>query len=142
MAKYIKKTQEGQPHSQKDSRILETGIETLKNNINVLNDILKVFITIACTLLGASFIFEKMIITGWLQLVVQIALLCCIVFAVMGLLPHEEKVSLDSPSDIEKFKKTVRQQKNTYLKRSAISFVIAISCLIAEPLFKLIETAL
>jgi len=101
-----KTPQAGQAPSEDDTFYLTWGKETLKNNINLSNDILKQIITLSSALLGV--------------------------------LPYEKTVSINSPSQIKEFKRKALKHKRIYLWISGAGLTFGFSLIIAELIIKLI----
>jgi len=132
------KTQQGKAPSEEDLFYASWGQETVKNNINLCNEILKQLITISSALLGVSIIYDKIVSSEILKSFVLLSFFVSLIIAFIGLLPYENKVRLDTPKDIKEHKRTALKHKKQYLWTSAFSIVIGFSLIIGELIIKII----
>lgn len=122
----------GRPPNQKEIFYLQWGLETLKNNIKLSNDILKQLLTLSSAMLGVSIIFETIIVTEWIKILVLLSFLLSLIVAFIGILPYERKVNLDSPNDIQKHKISALKHKRCYLWISASFLTIGFAAIVTE----------
>ena len=116
--------QQGLPPTQEEIFYTTWGQETVKNNITLCNDILKQLITISSALLGVSIIYDHIVQSETLKIFVLLSFFISLVVALIGLLPYERKVSLNTPADIKTHKQNALRHKRLYLWISAMSIVI------------------
>ncbi|MCC8198825.1 MAG: hypothetical protein LIP06_09710 [Tannerellaceae bacterium] len=124
--------QQGRPPTEEEFFYTTWGKETLKNNINLCNDILKQLITLSTTLLGVTIIFDTIITVYFLKLLVMVLFFASLIIAFLGILPYERKVILDAPQDIKTHKEKTLKHKRTYLWSSAFCLVSGIGTIIGE----------
>jgi len=130
-------TQQGQPPTEEDLFYISWGYETVKNNIALCNDILKQIITLSSALLGVSIIYDHIVSNETLKIFVLLSFFISLIIALIGLLPYENNVSLDTPEEIKTHKRTALTHKRRYLWSSAMFIVIGFALIIAELLFKI-----
>ncbi len=133
-----KTPQAGQAPSEDDTFYLTWGKETLKNNINLSNDILKQIITLSSALLGVSIIYDKIVSNELIRIIVLLLFLLSLVISLLGVLPYEKTVSINSPSQIKEFKRKALKHKRIYLWISGAGLTFGFSLIIAELIIKLI----
>ncbi|MCD7916285.1 MAG: hypothetical protein LUG96_14195 [Tannerellaceae bacterium] len=83
--------QQGRPPTEEEFFYTTWEKETLKNNINLCNDILKQLITLSTTLLGVTIIFDTIITVYFLKLLVMVLFFTSLIIAFLGILPYEKK---------------------------------------------------
>ncbi|MEK7079562.1 MAG: hypothetical protein AAB929_05825 [Patescibacteria group bacterium] len=131
-------TQQGKAPSEEDIFYTSWGQETVKNNINLCNDILKQLITISSALLGVTIIYDKIVSSEVLKILVLLSFFGSLIIALIGLLPYENKVRLDTPNDIKEHKRTALKHKRKYLWTSAFAIVTGFGLILGELIIKLI----
>ena len=135
----MKGQQQGRPPSTDDTFYTQWGRETLKNNIKLSNDILKQLITLSSALLGVSIIFDDIVKTDWVKILVLLSFFTSLVVAFFGFLPFENKVNLNSPTDIKEHKKKALKCKRWYLWSSAGALTVGFAAIIAEIIIKILK---
>lgn len=128
--------QQGQQPSEEEIFYTTWGQETVKNNINLCNDILKQLITISSALLGVSIIYDHVVLSETLKFFVLFSFFVSLIVAFIGLLPYENKVRLDTPDDIKTHKRQALKHKRQYLWVSAMTIVIGFALILGELLIK------
>lgn len=131
-------TQEGVPPTDEEIFYTTWGQETVKNNITLCNDILKQLITISSALLGVSIIYDHIVQSETLKMFVLLSFFASLIVALIGLLPYEKKVRLDTPADIKAHKQKALEHKRQFLWTSAITLLIGFALIICELLFKML----
>ncbi len=106
---------EGQELSNEDRFYLNWAMDTVKLNISLANDILKQLITLSTALLGISLIFESIVSSEGLKIIVLFSFFFCLIVSLLGLLPYEREVDISSPSDIKEHKINALKHKRMYL---------------------------
>ena len=132
-----KKRVRGRPPSTDEQFYLEWGYETLKNNFNLLNEVLRQLLTLDAALLAAAIGFlDKIKIPDWSKAFVLILLCASLVISFLGVLPYKGKVDLRKPEDIKLHKEKALASKRRFLWIAAsllfVSFVISILGLLAS----------
>lgn len=130
--------QKGKPVTDEDEFYVNWGKETLKNNITLANDILKQLITLSSALLGVSIIYEHIVKGEFFKISVLLSFFISLIIALLGLLPYEKKVSLNSPSEIKNFKKKALKHKRLHLWISSIAIVVGFGLIIGELIVNMI----
>jgi hypothetical protein len=131
--------QVGKKPTTEDEFYLEWGKESLKNNINLANEILKQLITLSTALLGVSIIFDKIVSDEILRIVVLSLFFISLVLSLLGILPYEKNVALNSPTEIKKFKRKALTQKRIYIWISGAGLTFGFAIILAELIFKLLN---
>jgi len=129
--------QHGIQPSEEDIFYVSWGRETVKNNITLANDILKQLITISSALLGITIIYERIIESGTLKVIVLLSFFSSLVVAFLGILPYEAKVQIAIPNDIKTHKTRALKHKSRFLWISAGLLIVGFFSVIAELLLKL-----
>lgn len=127
--------QQGRPPTEDEIFYSTWGRETLKNNINLCNDILKQLITISSALLGVTLIFDQIVVADTVRIFVTTSFFASLIISFIGLLPYERKVSLSTPEDIKDHKQKTLKHKRNYLWISACCLTIGFGLIIAELIF-------
>lgn len=127
----------GQKPSSNDDFYLDWGKESLKNNIKLANDILKQLITLSTALLGVSIIYEKIVENENLRVVVLILFFLSLILSLLGILPYEKKVALNSASKIKEHKEKALKHKRIYLWLSGAGITFGFAIILAELIIKL-----
>lgn len=117
---------ESRKPTERDRFYLNWGLEIIKNQFNLSNELLKQQISLCITLLGVSIIFDKIFENDpKIKFIVVLIFFISLICAFIGLMPFERKsVWLDSPDDIEDFQKDALAFKKGWYLASGI-FIIA-----------------
>lgn len=101
------------------------GYETIKANISVANDVLRLLITINVALLGggAAFLHGSSIVEA-VRAVLLVAFFVALSIALVGIYPKESKVDARIPEDVKRHKEGVLNRKLVLLK-VATGFTLA-----------------
>jgi hypothetical protein len=122
--------QEGQELTDEDKFYLSWARETVKSNIALSNEMLKQLISLNSALLGVNLIFDKIVSSEGLKILVLLCFFVSLTISLLGLLPYENIVDTNSPSDIKEHKTKALKHKRIYLWTSAclllLGFVIVI----------------
>jgi hypothetical protein len=131
------KPQIGQKPTNEDDFYLDWGKESLKNNIKLSNDVLKQLITLSTALLGLSIIYEKIVENEILRVIVMILFFLSLLLSLLGILPYEKKILLNSASQIKQHKVKALKHKRFYLWFSAAGITFGFAIILAELIIKL-----
>lgn len=104
---------QGRPASPEQEFYYQWGLETLKNNFTVLNDVLRQLVTLSASLLGGSIAFlnPRLIGTGYKNAVV-ITFFVALVFDFFGMMPYEGKFDPQVPDSVKRHKdRAVRRKR-------------------------------
>lgn len=125
---------ESRKPTEKDLFYLNWGLEIVKNQFNVANEVLKQQISICITLLGVSVVFDDLFNdNNKLKLLVVIIFFIGLIISFFGLIPFERKnVWLDSPSDIEDFQKEAVAYKRKCYLFAGISIFVGIFLVVVQ----------
>lgn len=120
--------------TEKDLFYLSWGLELVKNQFNLVNELLKQQISLCLTLLGVSLIFEKVFENdNQYKFVVALCFFIGLIFAFIGLMPFDRKsVWLDSPDDIENFQKDALNFKKIMYTISGILIILGVGLIIIK----------
>ncbi|MCU0469776.1 MAG: hypothetical protein MUF58_14350 [Arcicella sp.] len=123
---------ESREPNEKDKFYLNWGLELLKNQFNLANELLKQQISICITLLGVSVVFDKLFDNNpKLKFLVVFIFFLSLISAFIGLMPFDRKVVwLDSPDDIEKFQRDALHYKKCWYYTSGVFIALGILCII------------
>ena len=121
---YIK----GVPPTREDQFYIEWGRKTLKENISILNNMFKLFITLDTVLLSTYLgFFDKVLEDispfSWQVISPAICILLSMTFSIIGISPFPISVSLVAPDEIKSYKARRSKCKNKCLGISAIALV-------------------
>jgi hypothetical protein len=107
---------EGRPASPEQEFYYQWGLETLKNNFNVLNDVLRQLVILCASLLGGTiaFLSPRLIGTEYKNAVV-ITFFMALVFAFAGMLPYEGKFDPQVPDSVKRHKERAVKWKRIWL---------------------------
>jgi hypothetical protein len=108
--------QEGQAPTEEDKFYIQWGRETIKNNLNFANEVLRQLITLNSALLGGSIVFldEKLVKPPFRGLVIS-AFTLSLIFSFIGMMPYEATIDIRSPQDIKDHKQKALKHKRIYL---------------------------
>jgi len=102
------------------------GWETLKNNISIVNDVLKQFVAINTALLSVYLgFFEKITVCFWGKIILFILLIFSFSISIIGIYPFPIKVNLNEPADIKAYKEKRAKYKNRCLVLVSCSLIFA-----------------
>ncbi len=115
----------GKVVSSDDKFYLDWGRESLRNNLRLLNDVLRQLVTLTSTLLGGTVVFlDEKIINPSYKIYIIMAFFIALIIAFIGMLPHTSKVNLSSPSAIKEHKiKSTRIKRYLVLGAGTLVFV-------------------
>jgi ribose/xylose/arabinose/galactoside ABC-type transport system permease subunit len=116
------------PLTEEDEFYLDWGQETVKNNISLVNDVLKQCVSINGLLLGGSILFiEQTRIDGSVRVVIVLCFVASLASAFFGVLPFKGNVILERPSEIKLHKAAALSHKMKWLLASAALLIIGLS---------------
>lgn len=120
--------------TEKDMFYLNWGLELVKNQFNLANELLKQQITLCIALLSVSVIFDKLFENNsQLKFMVILVFFISLIAAFAGIMPFERKVVwLDSPDDIEAFQKDALLFKKRCYIVSGIFILIGLGLIIGK----------
>ncbi len=105
---------------------IKWGRETHKDNIGVLNNVLRQFITLDTALLAVLIaFFDKIQICKWIKVLSCALLMFSLVMAVFGIIPLSSDLDLRRPDLIKAHKKRVLIRKKRLMWISVSSFVLS-----------------
>jgi hypothetical protein len=113
---------QGRPPSPEQEFYYQWGLETLKNNFTVLNDVLRQLVTLSASVLGGSiaFLSPRLIGTEYKNAVV-ITFFMSLVFAFFGMMPYEGKFDPQRPDSVKLHKGRAVKWKRTWVWITAAS---------------------
>jgi hypothetical protein len=129
--------QQGRPPSEDELFYIAWARESLKNNINLCNDILKQTISIGSALLGMTLIFDKVISESWKIPVIFVSIVSLIV-AFAGVFPFRSEVHIDNPEEIKIHKEKTLKRKRIYLIVSAGFLLMGFLVIAGSLIYKLV----
>jgi hypothetical protein len=88
--------------------------------------------------LGVSIIYDKIVSNELLRIIVLLLFLLSLTISLIGVLPYEKTISINSPSQIKEFKGQALKHKRIYLWISGAGLTFGFAIIIAELLIKLI----
>ncbi len=116
---------EGRPPSPEEVFYLQWGREALKNNINLLNDVLRQLVTLDTALLAALIGFlHEIQIPEWSKAIVLSSVSISLLLAFIGVLPYRAEVDLRKPEHIRVHKEKALSYKRRFLTVAAIFFFL------------------
>lgn len=123
--------------TEKDEFYLSWGRELIKNEFNLSNELLKQQITLSLGILAVSFIFENLFKDShFLKSVTLFLFFASLIASFIGIMPFtREDVWLDSPDDIENFKKDALKFKRRCYISSAVFIISGIGLIMIHVLF-------
>lgn len=131
--------QQGKPLSEEQKFYINWGQETVKNNIKLSNDILKQLISLNSAILGFSIIFDTIVLDKTFEIIVLFTFFLSLIVSLIGLLPYEKKVNLDTPEEIKVHKNNALNHKRKFLWISAFlmlaGFAIVLGLFIVKQFF-------
>ncbi len=93
---------QGEKPSEEELFYKRWGWETLKENISILNDVLKLFIVVDSAILSAYLgFYGKFTIYPWIKIVLFILLIISLCSSIVGIYPFSMKVNLNKPQEIK-----------------------------------------
>ncbi len=132
-----KKQVTGYLPADEDNFYQQWGYETLKNNIVLLNDVLRQLLTLDTALLAAAIgFFDKIETLSWSKSTVLILLCISLVMSFLGIFPYEGKVDIRNITMIRRHKEKAQLYKRIFLGIAAgvfiLSFVLLLLNLVIE----------
>jgi hypothetical protein len=123
--------------TEKDEFYLSWGRELVKNEFNLSNDLLKQQITLSLGILAVSFIFENLFKESHaLKSFTLLSFFLSLLISFVGVMPFtRQDVWLDSPDDIETFKKDALKYKRNCYKSSAVFIIVGIGLIMINMIF-------
>jgi hypothetical protein len=131
----MSETDKGQDPSEEELFYKTWGWETLKENIKILNDVLKIFLTTDIAVLSAFLgFYDKILIATCAKKIMFILLIISLSASIIGIYPIPIKVNLIKPEKVRAYKLGRVKFKSFCLAGSALSLIlIFIIALIAMP---------
>jgi hypothetical protein len=118
---------EGTEPTEEEKFYMLWGLESLKNNISILNKILRQLVTLDTALLGGSIAFlNDDIINYSFKIWVVFLFFLSLIIAFIGNLPYESRVDLRKPQRIKEHKEKTFKHKRRYLWGSAIVLALGL----------------
>ncbi|MEO0127643.1 MAG: hypothetical protein ABIL44_07835 [candidate division WOR-3 bacterium] len=113
--------------------------ETLKNNLQFANEVLRQLVSITSVLLGGFIIFQYPGFSQVMRQFIIILLLGSLIIALIGILPFEGSVDIRMPNEIKKHKEEALKWKHIHLWLAAgllvISLTIAFVALVSKKIW-------
>jgi len=108
---------------------------SLKESISVINDVLKIFITINIALLSALLgFYDKLPISTTIKVILFIILLVSLVCSIVGIYPTTKRIDPNMPEEIKRYKSRKIKFKSIFLNISFYTllmvFLIALVALL------------
>ena len=95
----------GKPASEEQEFYYEWGFETLKNNLKILNEVLRQLVTLSASLLGGSIAFlDTSLIGPQYKTPVVVAFFLSLMFAFFGMMPYEGEFDPRRPDSVKRHK--------------------------------------
>lgn len=105
---------------------IKWGRENLKDNIAVLNNVLRQFITLDTALLAALIaFFDKIEIGKWIKVLSCMLLMFSLAMALFGVIPRSSELDLRQPNSIKTHKDKVLIWKKRLMWISVSSFMLS-----------------
>ena len=128
---------QGEQPSQEELFYKRWGWETLKENISVLNGVLKMFISLDAAILAAYLgLHDKVTINPSAKIALSVLLLVSLCASIAGVYPIPAKVNLNKPAAIRSYKlKRVRFKKICLLVASGTligGFIVLLAALVSN----------
>lgn len=96
---------QGERPSEEELFYKRWGWETLKENISILNDVLKLFITLDAAILSAYLgFYSKITLPPWIKIILFTLLIISLCSSIVGTYPVSMKVNLNKPQEIKSYK--------------------------------------
>jgi len=96
---------QGEKPSEEELFYKRWGWETLRENISIVNDVLKLFIALDATILSAYLgFYGKVAICPWIKIVLFILLIFSFCSSIVGAYPFSMKVNVNKPQEIKSYK--------------------------------------
>lgn len=128
---------EGKELNDEDKFYLQWGRDTLRNNISLVNDILKQLVGINSALLGVGIVYDEIVDNEFLRLLILIFFLVSLGSSFLGLLPYEDLVDSNSPSEIKTFKNNALKHKRRFLLSGTIFLAAGFLGALSELVYRL-----
>ncbi len=123
--------------TEKDEFYLSWGRELIKNEFNLSNELLKQQITLSLGVLAVSFIFDELLKdTICLRNTILSVLFLALISSFIGIMPFKRNdVWIDSPDDIENFKKDALSFKRFFYMASAFFTIFGVGLILVKIIF-------
>ncbi len=109
---------DAQSPSEEEKFFKKWGWETLKENITVLNDVLKLLLTISTAILAAYLgfydkirIVDVIVPEHFIKLTIVFLLINSLIWAIVGIFPFPAKVNLNMPQEVKSYKQKRGKRK-------------------------------
>ena len=114
----------GEKPTDEDRFYLQWGRETIKNNIALVNDILKHLTTLNTALIGGSIVFiDQGVMHQGAKVAVIVIFFVALFISFLGLLPYQSNFSPKNISAIKNHKRKALTYKCRVLNSSAIGYI-------------------
>jgi hypothetical protein len=122
--------------TEKDEFYLSWGREMIKNEFNLSNELLKQQISLSLGILAASFVFENLKDSSYLKSWILFSFFLALLISFVGVMPfRRDNIWLDSPDDIETFKKDALFYKRICYISSAVCLLVGLLLLMIKTIF-------
>ena len=126
----------GRPPSDEEIFYLQLGSELLKSSLQITNDILKQLIGINSVLLGGSIaVLDRVLDNPLAKKVTLLSFLISLIFAIIGIMPYEKKILINSPDMVKSFQKGALRHKRIFIWLSASVMIIGFVSAILDLLY-------
>jgi len=127
----------GRPPSDEELLYIQWVRETLKNNINLANDVLKQLLTLNTALLGGSVLFlAQNMMPGFIRFFAILSFFAALIVSFLGVLPYEAHLDIKNVMAIRNHKKRTLDHKRKFLWGSALCSALGFGIVIAGLLIK------
>ena len=119
-------TAKAEKPTSEDLFYIRWGRETRRDNIAVLNNVLRQFITLDTALLAALIaFFDKIEICKWIKVLSCVLLMFSLAMALLGIIPRSSHIDLRQPDLIKAHKDKVLTWKKCLMWISVSSFMLS-----------------
>ena len=109
-----------------DEFYVDWALETFKRNLSFTNDVLQRLVTLNAALLGGAIAFyDEKILPPPLKPFVILSFFVSLVLAFLGMMPHEERLDIQCPSEVKAFKQRALTSKRRFLWGAGAAIAIA-----------------
>ena len=128
--------QGGRPSSD-DMFYFRWGRETVKNNLTLVNEVLRQLVTLNSALLGGSIAFlDDSVVGAAFKPWIVFAFLASLIGSFLGMMPYEATVDVRVPEEVKRHKDDALRSKRRYLWTAggcmALGFALAVGGMIAR----------
>ncbi|RPD44870.1 hypothetical protein DNI29_19400 [Hymenobacter sediminis] len=102
---------QGRPASDEDEYLNEWSLNSLKENLTLINDILRQLMTISAAILGVSIFYEKIITNNSFKIAAISTFFVALILSFFGIIPYGSKIITNDPVAFKEQKKSIFKTK-------------------------------